>query len=78
MFEGQYPIKVKNWTAILALALGLPEHEDRYKQMKLHTEISAVLEDSREFIDAHGLDMASIRATLPNLMAGKDAGTSVW
>ena len=78
VFEGQYPIKVKNWTPILALALGLPEHEDCYKQMKLHTEISAVLEDSREFHRCAWIGHGSIRATLPDLMAGKDAGTSVW
>ena len=40
VFEGQYTIQVRNWTGILAAALGLPEHEDRYKQMKLHSEIS--------------------------------------
>lgn len=78
VFEGQYPIQVKNWTAILALALGLPEHEDRYKQMKLHTEINAVLEDCQEFIEANKLDMSSLREMLPALMAGKDEGNSIW
>ena len=78
VFEGQYPVEVKNWTGIVASALGLPEHEDRYKQMKLHTEISAVLEDSREFIEAHKLDMTSLREMLPALMEGKDKGLSLW
>ncbi len=78
VFEGQYPVQVRNWTAILAQALGLPEHEDRYKQMKLHTEISAVLEDSREFIEANKLDMSSLREMLPPLLEGKDKGLSLW
>lgn len=78
VFEGQYPIQVRNWTGILATALGLPEHEDRYKQMKLHSEISAVLEDCREFIEANNLDMSSLREMLPPLMEGKDKGISLW
>ncbi len=76
--EGQYPVEVKNWTAILARALGLPEHEDRYKTMKLHTEISAVLEDAREFMDMHKLDTSSVMQLLPDLMEGRERGVSVW
>lgn len=78
VFEGQYPIQVRNWTGILATALGLPEHEDRYKKIKLHSEISAVLEDCREFIEANNLDMSSLREMLPPLMEGKDEGLSLW
>jgi hypothetical protein len=77
-FEGQYPIEVKNWTTILASALGLPEHEDRYKRIKLHNEISAILEDAKEFIEAHALDMSTLREVLPNLLVGKERGMSVW
>jgi Fe-S oxidoreductase len=78
VFEGQYPIQVKNWTGILATALGLPEHEDHYKQMKLHSEISAALEDTREFIEANKLDMSSLRKMLPPLLEGKEKGLSFW
>ena len=78
VFEGQFPIEVHNWTEIVAEALGLPAQEDRYKRIKLHTEISAAIEDSREFIEANGLDATSLEAMLPNLMAGKDEGLSLW
>jgi hypothetical protein len=78
VFEGQYPIQVKNWTTVLAGALGLPEHEDRYKRMKLHQEIEAILEDAKEFIEAHGLDPSGIRELLPGLLVGKERGVSVW
>ena len=77
-FEGQYPIEIKNWTAILGSALGLPEHEDRYKRIKLHNEISGILEDAKEFIEAHGLDTSTLREVLPNLLAGKERGMSAW
>lgn len=78
VFEGQFPIKVHNWTEIVAESLGLPAQEDRYKRIKLHAEISAAIEDSREFIEANGLDATSLEAMLPQLMAGKDEGLSLW
>jgi len=78
VFEGQYPLQVKNWTTILASALGLPEHEDRYKRIKLHSEINAILEGSKEFLEAHGLETATLREVLPNLLAGKERGVSIW
>lgn len=53
-FRGQYPLWVKNWTSLLSLALGLPEHEDRYQRHKLYEDINAILEDAVEFLDAHG------------------------
>ena len=78
VFENKFPIGVHNWTEIVGEALGLPAHEDRYKRIKLRTEISAAIEDSREFIEANGLDATSLEAMLPDLMAGKDAGLSLW
>ena len=74
----EFPIGVHNWTEIVGEALGLPAHEDRYKRIKLRTEISAAIEDSREFIEANGLDATSLEAMLPDLMAGKDEGLSLW
>jgi Fe-S oxidoreductase len=78
VFEGQYPLEVKNWTTVLATALGLPEHEDRYKRIKLHREVSAILEDARDLIQAHGLDVSMLEEVLPGLLAGKERGMSVW
>jgi len=77
-FEGRYPLEVKNWTGLIATALGLPEHEDRYKRIKLHDEVSAALEDAREFIEAHGLDTTGLRELLSDLLRGKESGTSVF
>jgi Fe-S oxidoreductase len=77
-FEGTFPLQVKNWTSVVAVALGLPEHEDRYKRIKLHNEINAILEDAREFMAAHGLDMSAVRELLPGLLAGKERGTAVF
>ena len=46
--------------------------------MKLHSEISAALEDTREFIEANKLDMSSLRKMLPPLLEGKEKGLSFW
>ena len=78
VFEGQFPIKVHNWTEILAESLGLPAHEDRYKSIKLRHEISAAIDDASEFIEANQLDVEALKAALPELMAGKDEGLSLW
>ncbi|MBI4247687.1 MAG: (Fe-S)-binding protein [Candidatus Rokubacteria bacterium] len=78
VFEGQYPLEVKNWTGLLAAALGLQEHEDRYKRYKLYSDINAILEDAKEFLAAHKLDVSGIREVLPGLLAGKERGLSAW
>ena len=77
-FEGQYPLEIKNWTSLVAVAMGLPEHEDRYKRYKLYNDINAILEDGKEFLQAHKLDVAAIREVLPGLLVGKERGLSVW
>ena len=77
-FEGQYPLEVKNWTSLVAVAMGLPEHEDRYKRYKLYNDINAILEDGKEFLQAHKLDVSAIREVLPGLLVGKERGLSVW
>lgn len=78
VFEGEYPLEVKNWTGLLAVALGLPEHADRYKRYKLYSDINAILEDAKEFLEAYKLDVSGIREILPGLLAGKERGLSVW
>ena len=74
-FEGRYPLEVKNWTGLLAVAMGLPEHEDRYKCYKLYNDVT---EDGKEFLQAHKLDVSAIREVLPALLEGKERGLSVW
>lgn len=78
VFEGQYPVEVRNWTGLLAEALGLPVHEDRYKRYKLHDDINMVLDDAQEFLAAHKIDVSGLREVLPGLLAGKERGLSVW
>ncbi len=78
VFEGQFPIKVHNWTEIVAESLGLRTRADHYKSMKLHHEISAAIDDATDFIEKNNLDVEALKAALPELMAGKDEGLSLW
>ncbi|MDE0174869.1 MAG: heterodisulfide reductase-related iron-sulfur binding cluster [Defluviicoccus sp.] len=78
VFEDRFPSGVHNWTEIIGEALGLPAHEDRYKRIKLHKEIAAAIEDSREFIEANELDAASLETMLTELTPGKEQGLSLW
>jgi Fe-S oxidoreductase len=43
--EGRYPFTVENWVTLLAQALGLPPHEDRYKRYKLWADKERILAD---------------------------------
>src|SRR5712692_9067349 len=41
--EGSYPFTIDNWISLLAQALGLPEHEDRFKRYKLLADKDRIL-----------------------------------
>jgi Fe-S oxidoreductase len=43
--EGTYPFTIDNWVSLLAQALGLPEHEDRFKRYKLLADKEQILAD---------------------------------
>jgi len=43
--EGAYPFTIDNWVTLLAEALGLPPHEDRFKRYKLLADKERILED---------------------------------
>ncbi len=43
--EGRYPFTVENWVSLLARALGLQEHPDRYKTYKLWADKERILAD---------------------------------
>lgn len=43
--EGVYPFTIENWVTLLAQALGLPEHEDRFKRYKLLADKDRILAD---------------------------------
>jgi Fe-S oxidoreductase len=62
--QGRYPFEVKNFTSVLAEALGLEPHEDLFQRYKLHRDVSKVMADAEPFIRAHGMDPKTVAAAL--------------
>jgi len=62
--QGRYPFEVKNFTSVLAEALGLEPHDDLFQRYKLHRDVSQVIADAEPFIRAHGMDPAAVASAL--------------
>jgi Fe-S oxidoreductase len=61
---GRYPFEVKNFTSVIAEALGLEPHEDLFQRYKLYQDVSKILADAEPFIRAHGMDPKAVAAAL--------------
>jgi Fe-S oxidoreductase len=69
--QGRYPFEVKNFTSVVAEALGLEAHEDLFQRYKLQQDVSQIIADAEPFIRAHNLDPQAVAAALtdPGLWA---------
>ncbi|HZR97148.1 MAG TPA: (Fe-S)-binding protein [Chloroflexota bacterium] len=56
--EGSYPFTIDNWISLLARALGLPEHEDRYKRYKLLRDKDQILAELAPRLAERGIPRA--------------------
>jgi heterodisulfide reductase subunit D len=68
--QGRYPFEVKNFTSVVAEALGLEPHEDLFQRYKLQQDVSKVIADAEPFIRAHGMD--------PQTVAGALTDPALW
>jgi heterodisulfide reductase subunit D len=62
--QGHYPFEVKNFTSVIAEALGLEAHEDLFQRYKLQQDVSKIIADAEPFIRAHGMDPKAVAAAL--------------
>ena len=62
--QGRYPFEVKNFTSVVAEALGLEPHEDLFQRYKLHQDVTKVIADAEPFIRAHGMDPKAVATAL--------------
>jgi Fe-S oxidoreductase len=62
--QDRYPFEVKSFTSVLAEALGLEPHEDRFQRYKLHQDVAKILADAEPFILANGMDPQAVAAAL--------------
>jgi len=63
--EGQYQFEVRNYTSLLAEAMGF-HHEDRFKGKVAHGDASRVLAESRDCIRASDYSQEEIENILPD------------
>ena len=68
--QGRYPFEVKNFTSVVAEALGLEPHEDLFQRYKLQQDVSKIIADAEPFIRAHGMD--------PRAVAGALTDPALW
>jgi hypothetical protein len=62
--QGRYPFEVKNFTSVLAEALGLAPHDDLFQRYKLYEDVTKIISDAEPFIRAHGMDLKAVEAAL--------------
>jgi Fe-S oxidoreductase len=62
--QRRYPFEVKNFTSVIAEALGLEAHEDLFQRYKLQQDVSKIIADAEPFIRAHGMDPKAVAAAL--------------
>ena len=53
--EGAYPFTIENWVTLVAQALGLPEHEDRFKRYRLLRDKEQILADLAPRLSERGI-----------------------
>jgi Fe-S oxidoreductase len=68
--QGRYPFEVKNFTSVVAEALGLEPHEDLFQRYKLQQDVSKIIADAEPFMRAHGID--------PKLAAAALTDPALW
>jgi heterodisulfide reductase subunit D len=68
--QGRYPFEVKNFTSVVAEAMGLEPHEDLFQRYKLQQDVSKIIADAEPFLRAHGMD--------PKTVAGALTDPALW
>jgi Fe-S oxidoreductase len=65
--EGEYLFRILNLLDIVGESMGLSQ-DDNFKRLKLMQDADAIVEDCRDLIAAHGLDIDEVRRTVETAM----------
>ena len=65
--EGEYPFRIVNLLEIVGESMGLSQ-TDNFKRLKLMQDADAIIEDCRDLIAAHGMDVDEVRRTVETAM----------
>jgi hypothetical protein len=65
--EGEYPFRIVNLLDIVGESMGLSQ-ADNFKRLKLMQDADAIVDDCRDLIDAHGMDIDEVRRVVETAM----------
>jgi Fe-S oxidoreductase len=66
--EGEYPFRIVNLLEILGASMGLSQ-ADSFKRLKLMQDVDAIVDDCRDLIDQHGLQVEAARRAVEAMLA---------
>jgi len=70
--ERDWPFRIMNIYEIVGASMGLHE-EDHYKRLKIMQDADAILDDCRDLVQKHGLDVTTTRAAIKAMLAEQPA-----
>jgi len=68
--ERDWPFEVVNFMELIGASMGL-HRPDIFKRLKMLQDVDAVIADTRDLIDAHGLDLDEVRSVILEDMLGE-------
>jgi hypothetical protein len=68
--ERDWPFEVVNFMELIGAAMGL-HRPDIFKRLKMLQDVDAVIADTQDLIDAHGLDLEEVRSVILADMLGE-------
>ncbi len=66
--ESEYAFRVLNLLEVVGASMGL-HRNDEYKRLKLLQDVDAIAEDCADLAEQHGLDPATLREVIADLLA---------
>ncbi len=70
--ERDWPFRIINMYEIVGASMGLHE-DDHYKRLKIMQDADAILEDCKELVQKHGLDVNATRVAIKAMLAEQPA-----
>ena len=75
-FESGQSFEILNFMELVGESIGI-RHEDVYKRLKLMRDIDAIVRDSGDLIERHGLDLDEVRDVIhADMLSGRSVGVS--
>jgi heterodisulfide reductase subunit D len=70
--ERDWPFRIVNIYEIVGASMGLHE-DDHFKRLKIMQDADAILDDCKDLVQKHGLDVATTRLAIKAMLAEQPA-----